>query len=44
MFEFSPEEGCVLVEIAKDTTLEELKKFTTAKFKVSPNLKKMPVD
>ena len=40
VFEFSPE-GAVLTEIASDTTLEEVKKHTPAKFKVSPNLKKM---
>jgi len=32
------------MEIAKDTTLEEVKKFTGANYKVSPNLKKMDVD
>lgn len=40
VFEWT-EEGCTLIEIAPDTTLEELKKLTPAKYKVSPNLKIM---
>lgn len=40
MFEFTPE-GAVLTEIAGDTTVEQIQKCTTAKFKVSPDLKKM---
>jgi acyl CoA:acetate/3-ketoacid CoA transferase beta subunit len=40
VFEFKPE-GMVLTEISKDTTLEEIKKYTTAKFTVAEDLKKM---
>lgn len=43
VFEFG-EEGCVLTEIAPDTTLEELKKVTKANYKVSPKLKKMKIE
>jgi len=40
VFEFTPE-GPVLTEISRDTTVEHIKKVTTAKFKVAENLKKM---
>ena len=40
VFEFTPE-GPVLTEISADTTLEEVKRLTTANFKVAPVLKKM---
>jgi 3-oxoacid CoA-transferase len=43
VFEFNSGEGFTLTEIASDTTIEEIKKCTPAKFKVSPNLKKMDV-
>jgi hypothetical protein len=34
----------VLKEIAKDTTLEAVKKVTPANYTVAPDLKVMPVD
>jgi len=40
VFEYTAD-GFVLTEIASDTTLEEIKKYTTAKFKIAPKLKKM---
>ena len=40
VFEFTPE-GPVLTEISSDTTVEEIKKLTQAKFKVADKLKKM---
>ena len=40
VFEFTPE-GAILTEIASDTTVEEIKKLTTANFKIAPKLKKM---
>jgi len=41
VFEYKRDEGFVLTEIASDTTVEDIKKCTPAKFKVSPDLKKM---
>ncbi len=43
MFEFT-KEGAVLTEIAPDVTVEQVKKATTARFKVSPDLKKMQLE
>jgi 3-oxoacid CoA-transferase len=39
VFEFT-KDGPLLTEISKDITMEELKKTTTASFKISPDLKK----
>ena len=39
VFEFT-KDGPVLTEIANEVTLDELKKYTTANFKISPDLKK----
>eukprot|EP00826_Nyctotherus_ovalis_P055733 TRINITY_DN742_c0_g3_i28.p1 TRINITY_DN742_c0_g3~~TRINITY_DN742_c0_g3_i28.p1 ORF type:complete len:469 (-),score=149.80 TRINITY_DN742_c0_g3_i28:92-1498(-) len=41
VFEYKDKEGFVLTEIASDATVEQIKKFTPAKFSVSPDLKKM---
>ncbi len=40
MFDFT-KEGMTLVEIAPDTTVEEVQKMTEAEFKVSKDLKPM---
>jgi acyl CoA:acetate/3-ketoacid CoA transferase beta subunit len=33
-----------MIEIAKDTTIEQVRKLSGADIKISPNLKKMNVD
>lgn len=43
VFEVDAKKGLALIEIAPDTTIEEIQKATEAPFEVSKNLKTMPV-
>ena len=42
VFEVNKETGLQLIEIAEDTTIENVIAATGCDFEVSPNLKKMP--
>ena len=45
MFDVDKKKGeLVLIEIFADVTVEDLKKKTEAEFRVSPNLKVIPVE
>lgn len=43
VFDVDPKTGLTLIEVAEDSSVEEIKKSTGCDFKVSPNLKKMPI-
>jgi 3-oxoacid CoA-transferase len=42
VFDVHPTEGLTLVEVARDSSVEQIRAVTEAPFKVSPNLTTMP--